>query len=87
MYFSLWQQDLGLVINSKIQNYACWKPANGSVFMQSSAKAINAGLGSLSARNAAVDLAHDICSDYTCLFLDSVVACSGGYLLIYTRFR
>jgi len=55
-----------------------WAAGNTSVFVQSSAKAINAGLGSLSARNAAVDLAHAgedyLCSDYKCLFLDSIAA-------------
>jgi len=53
-----------------------WAAGNTSVFMESAAKGVNAGLASLSARNAAIDLVHAgedyFCSDYKCLVLDSI---------------
>lgn len=53
-----------------------WVAGNASGLMELLSTGVRTGAGSLSARNAAVDITHAVedyaCSDYKCLILDTV---------------
>jgi hypothetical protein len=57
-----------------------WAAGNASALMDLLSTGVRTGAGSVSARNAAVDITHGVedyaCSDYKCLILDTAaVAC------------
>jgi hypothetical protein len=53
-----------------------WAAGNASALMELLSIGVRTGAGSISARNAAVDITHAVedyaCSDYKCLILDTV---------------
>ena len=58
-----------------------WGAGNASALMDLLSTGVRTAAGSISARNAAVDIAHGVedyaCSDYKCLILDTAAAVFG----------